>query len=931
MNRLQRIQRVLPKLARRRELFQELGLLCDVVVLPDDFTGRRQKAVNALETAQAIVGKATPRLEGLQQQLEGLSTNEALLEQSEIIEDLHARLGGHRKALQDRPHLEAEGQQLQTDAESILKEVRPDLELNGIEELRPVLARRQAIAELGGKNALLNARVEQAEASLRETEKRLKSASKERDEIPESGDTDDLHRAIAAARKQGEMDASIQSAQSQLASLQADCAGDLARLTLWEGELEAVSGLKLPNRESIRRFEESYDELFKRVQRLEEKKDELDDALQDTSQRLDEIERVGEVPTEVALVDARSERDAIWQLLRRQWVDGEDVSAEAGEYQGEGALPDALETRIAGADEVSDRLRREADRVHALASLLAKQDGGQKQGQQIEEQLEATSVEKTQLDADWKTLWAPCHIDPPSPREMQAWLDEFENLRNQVGQLNLLRQKVSELEQNRTKHIQRLNEQLAGLGRAGSASEELETVLLECEALASQLDESKRKHDSLSKEVNDREADVESLSEEHRLATEALDEWKAQWGGLMQGLGLRTESSPSEVDDFIEHLRALFSKQGEAEKLRIRINAIDKDSAAFSGQVEAMVATIAPELVDLPADDAVVRLNSLLSENRARQTKRQQIEEQIEQATQEIEDSNASIQIMTDRLDALFVEAKCDAHDQLEAAERRSADYLRIKEAIASIEKEILGAGEGVTIAELEAQVEGVDPDSLPGRITELNNKIDDELEPRRTELAETKGREEKELEIMDGSDHAALLADQAQAILASIRSDAESYVRAKLASKILRDQIERYRRENQGPLVKRASEHFSALTLGSFDGLMTDFNEKDEPVLAGIRSGGERVTVEGMSSGTRDQLYLALRLASLEKYMESAEPMPFIVDDVLVDFDDARSQAALKALAELAEKTQVILFTHHSQVVEQSKQLHGAVQVHGL
>jgi uncharacterized protein YhaN len=286
---------------------------------------------------------------------------------------------------------------------------------------------------------------------------------------------------------------------------------------------------------------------------------------------------------------------------------------------------------------------------------------------------------------------------------------------------------------------------------------------------------------------------------------------------------------------------------------------------------------------------------------------------------------------MTDRIDALCVEAKVGGYDQLEAAERRSADYLRIKGAISLIEKEILEAGEGATIVELEAQAEGIDPDVLPGRITELNNKIEDELEPRRTGLAETKGREEKELEIMDGSDHAALLADQAQAILASIRSDAESYVRAKLASKILRDQIERYRRENQGPLVKRASEHFSALTLGSFDGLMTDFNEKDEPVLAGIRSGGERVTVEGMSSGTRDQLYLALRLASLEKYMESAEPMPFIVDDVLVDFDDARSQAALKALAELAEKTQVILFTHHSQVVEQSKQLHGAVQVHGL
>jgi uncharacterized protein YhaN len=931
VNRLQRIQRVLPKLARRREFFLELDLLGDVVVLSDDFTDRRRKAVNALEAAQAILGKATPRLEGLQKQLEELSTNQALLEQAEIIEDLHARLGAHRKALQDRPHLEAQAQQFLIDAGSILKEIRPDLELKDIEALRPLLARRLAIAELGGKNALLNAQVKQAGASLHETEKRLKAARNERDEISESVDTDALHQSITAARKQGELDISILSAQSQLARVQAACAGDLARLTLWEGELEEVSGLKLPNRESIRRFEESYEGLSKRVQRLEEKKEKLIDALQDTSQRLDEIERVGEVPTESVLINARSERDAVWQLLRRQWVDGEDVSAEASEHQGEGTLPDAFETRLAGADEVSDRLRREADRVHALANLQSMQESGQQQVQQIDEQLEATGAENAQLDADWQALWSSCRIDPRSPREMRVWLDEFEKLSDQVAQFNLLRQKVSELAQKRTTHIQRLNEQLAGLGRAGSTSEELEAVLLECEALARQLDESKRKHDLLSKEVNDREADLESLSEEHRLATEALEAWKVQWGDLMQSLGLPAESPPSEVDHFIEQLRALFLKQSEAEKLRLRIKAIDEDAAAFCSQVEAMVATIATELVDLAADDAVVHLNSLLSENRSRHTKEQQIEEQIDQATQEIQDSKASIQTMTDRLDALCVEAKCDDVDQLETAERRLADYLRVKEAITSIEKEILEAGEGVTIAELEAQVEGVDPDRLSGRITELNNKIEDEFEPRRTELAETKGREEKELEIMDGSDHAALLADQAQAKLASIRSDAERYVRVKLAGKILRDQIERYRRENQGPLVKRAGEHFCALTLGSFEGLMADFNEKDEPILAGIRSGGERVTVEGMSSGTRDQLYLALRLASLEKYMESAEPMPFIVDDVLVDFDDARSQAALNALAELAEKTQVILFTHHSHVVEQSKQLRWPVQVHEL
>jgi len=931
VNRLQRIQRVLPKLSRRRELYQELELLGEVVILAGDFSGRRQKAVHGLETAQVLLDKATPRLEGLQNQLEGLSTNRPLLDQADNIENLHARLGGHRKALQDRPHLEAERLQRGTDAESILKEIRPDLDLNAAESLRPLLSKRQHIADLGNREAVLKARVEQARTNLRATNKRLQVARKERDDIPVSNATDPLRRAITAARKQGELDDLIQYTRRELKSQYTGCATDLARLTLWRGELDDVLGLALPDRESIHRFEGEYEDLLNRIHRLEEKREEVSDALREASLRLDEIQRAGDVPTEAALISARSERDAVWQLLRRHWVDGEDVSVEAIDHQGEASLPDAFENRLTGADEVSDRLRREAERVHVLASLQARQEAGQCQSDEMAEQLDGLQAEKSQLDAEWVALWASCQIAPLTPREMRPWLDDFGKLRDQVEQLKRLQQKAEELDDNRVTHIQRLNEQLIGIGRAASASLELEPVLTECEALADQFDDYQRTLEALNKEVKDREVGAEALNDELQEALEALEAWKIQWAGQMQSIGLQSETPPSEVDGFVDNLRALFSKQDEAEKLKIRIDAIDEDAEVFRGEAEAMVATITPELADLAADDAVLRLNALLAENRSRQTKQQQLEEQIEQASQDIQDSKASIQTMTDRLKALCVEAKCDHPSQLEAAERRSADHLRIRAAIDSVEQEILEVGEGATIVELEAQAQEADPDRLPAQIAELTNKIDHELEPRRTALAESKGREEKELELMDGSDQAAVLADQAQAILASIRADAEGYIQVKLAGKILRDQIERYRQENQGPLVKRASEHFVALTLGSFDGLVTDFNDRDEPILAGIRPGGERVTVEGMSSGTRDQLYLALRLASLEKYMESSEPMPFIVDDILVDFDDARSQAALNALASLAEGAQVILFTHHSRVVEQSKKVKGIVNVQDL
>ncbi|MBF0476616.1 MAG: hypothetical protein HQK59_12460 [Deltaproteobacteria bacterium] len=70
------------------------------------------------------------------------------------------------------------------------------------------------------------------------------------------------------------------------------------------------------------------------------------------------------------------------------------------------------------------------------------------------------------------------------------------------------------------------------------------------------------------------------------------------------------------------------------------------------------------------------------------------------------------------------------------------------------------------------------------------------------------------------------------------------------------------------------------------------------------------------MSDGTCDQLYLSLRLAALERHVREVGPLPFILDDILVNFDDDRSKATLQALAELANKNQIIYFTHHAHIL---------------
>jgi uncharacterized protein YhaN len=689
----------------------------------------------------------------------------------------------------------------------------------------------------------------------------------------------------------------------------------------------------LPSRESIDRFEQAYADMAEHTRRLDDRQAEHANMLREAQKQLDEIQYAGSIPAEQDLLDVRYSRQQAWELIRRQWLGGEVVDTEARELDPERALPEAYEFRVTDADDVADRLRREAERVQKQASLLAALSDARARAEEVAGERAACAGEQQQIDADWASLWERLAIQPLPPREMRAWLDHMERLRNRIEELHGQRRRMDTLENSRGLHIQSLQLALQDLGEAVSTTESLESLLTECEVVADRIDNLARQRQALDKEIHALEQGLESTRLEQQAASDAFEIWKGEWQEVIGGLGLGADALPAEVTAILDSVKALFGKQNEAEKLQIRIDAIDAEARIFREEVASVAARVGPDIAKLPAEDAVARLTRLLGDTQREHTRRQQFEEQIRKSQDDINTAEATRKTMRERLDALCKEAACQDASGLELAEQRSNEYQKSKHTIDSLEQDLRDIAEGMTLAELESQVDAADPDALPGEIESLTGRIDDELEPLKTQLAVTKGEQQKELDLMDGGDDAAVLADEAQSVLVGVRSNAEQYVRLKLASRILRNEIERYRQQHQGPLLERASEHFAVLTLGSFAGLRADFNEKDEPVLVGVRPNDDRVYVEGMSSGTRDQLYLALRLASLEKYMESAEPMPFIVDDILVHFDDDRSRATLGVLAELARKTQIILFTHHRRLVEQAQSLGAAlpVMVHEL
>ena len=59
------------------------------------------------------------------------------------------------------------------------------------------------------------------------------------------------------------------------------------------------------------------------------------------------------------------------------------------------------------------------------------------------------------------------------------------------------------------------------------------------------------------------------------------------------------------------------------------------------------------------------------------------------------------------------------------------------------------------------------------------------------------------------------------------------------------------------------------------------------------------------------------MRIAAIEDYLARATALPFVADDLFINFDPDRSAAGFDILGQLAEKTQVLFFTHHLHLVD--------------
>lgn len=145
-----------------------------------------------------------------------------------------------------------------------------------------------------------------------------------------------------------------------------------------------------------------------------------------------------------------------------------------------------------------------------------------------------------------------------------------------------------------------------------------------------------------------------------------------------------------------------------------------------------------------------------------------------------------------------------------------------------------------------------------------------------------------------------------------------ERYAVLAVAERLMARTQEFNERERQPAVVARASELFSTITAGRYvavtvpaeGGRFVVFDADSRPS-----------TTDRLSTGTAQQLYLALRIALIESLDGLGPGLPVLMDDVFANFDPERKRGSIEALADLAVHRQVVLFTCHPETAELVRQ----------
>lgn len=135
-------------------------------------------------------------------------------------------------------------------------------------------------------------------------------------------------------------------------------------------------------------------------------------------------------------------------------------------------------------------------------------------------------------------------------------------------------------------------------------------------------------------------------------------------------------------------------------------------------------------------------------------------------------------------------------------------------------------------------------------------------------------------------------------------------------AAKTILEEIQRgFLEKTKHEILSKAARLFERITNGEYKEIMPPENLEDNDFQAELSSGEIQETVDILSRGTAEQLFLAVRLSRITDYEQK---LPVIIDDSLANFDNLHTDQTIRILSELSAANQTFILTCHPELILQ-------------
>ncbi|MDI2131965.1 ATP-binding protein [Yinghuangia seranimata] len=899
--RLAALRQALPQLVRRAELLARHAsvagsgpvVTADVVAELDRVTARSRKAHEDTGHDRAALAEA-------EAELAALVADPGHLAHADLIEALYAEVSAVRDAEQRMRDADEELWASRQRSRDLLESVRPGASIDAPEAYELPAGTEDRIAALRQELTACETALAGAREQRAKREGRLDAARTRLAGAPSAGDAEAL-RALLKSVPEG-LAADLARADRRVAELAGKIQAARARHDLDTVPDADLTRLAVPARDQV-------DEHRAALDALRSDTDALAARRQETADRLDAAERdlaallSGDAPpTDGELRTARADRDARWAALR---------AAPAAASPSDAA---AYERAVAHADDLADRIRRQASESVRRVRLEVDVERDRARLDGFARDQAALDTRSEALAARWADLWAAAPWpSPPEPAAAARLVDGAAELALLAADAEAERIALDDLRDRERALVDRFRAELDRSGDATAA-----TALRELTGLAdlriTAVEAALREREQAAEAERSAEAELDEARADLDRAEAARASWETRWSDVVRGLGLE-DRDPDTLAHAVGTLAEVAREAAVGADLARRRDTAGATVAEFDTRLTGLLAAWDAETAAGAGRFAqLADHHTALGAARATRDARDLHLAQADRLRRRIDNGEAVVRAAEDDLAALIATAGvADAAALREAVDRTV--LLHDADAELADTERLLRDG-GMSVPELVALAEGWTVGELTAEMTQLDVDVEHAqaaYDAQATEL----GRVRQVLAAIDDSARAGQAQEAASAQIAELAEDVEQYVRLELAREILRRCIEDYRKENQDPVLMRAQELFATLTEGRFTHLVTETEaKKGAHVLKARRAGAaehdDAVGVEAMSEGTRDQLYLALRLATLERYAAADRAMPLILDDIAMTFDDGRTRALLRVLDAMADQVQVVLFTHH-------------------